>query len=286
MHSVSRKSPSAEVSNILDSFRKDPWVLWEDEPYSQERWIIKAELKRHFSGMCAYCERRCRNDVSQSEESDDRFIRGTTDHFRPRNGRACAQYDTRDIANCKCMRSQPANQLNFQAHSCEWDNLMYACYRCNQIKGNCWPIRRLLGRQVLAEGFPNPGARGLPERIFRYDVRRGLIEADEDACSWEERQLARHLIDFLNLDSDPENYPDDNGRYCGRQSELQSIKDREKTLPLPRQRLASAANFVTLLQDAIDEDRKLLWDLVDEGGIAFPSFVREYVRQEHPELMP
>ena len=286
MHSIARKPPSPDVSNILADFQTDPLSLWSDQSFSKERRTIRTELRKHFGGICAYCEAQCEERAKEDDGDMEPLDRGTTDHFRPRDGVTCVQDDTRDLTNCKCSRSNPDNRIDFASRSCEWNNLMYVCYRCNQIKGNCWPIRKLPGEQaVLAEGFPNPNQLGLAERIFRYDVSSGSIEVNEAIKDLDERQLARHLIDFLNLDSYGE-YPNDNGKYPCREVVLGKIKERELSLPLPQQRQAMASAVVGLLEASTDEDREAIWNYVKAGAVPFSSFVREYVRQKRPELLP
>ncbi len=147
---------------------------------SEDRRIIRDALWEDFSGCCAYCEARCTGRPGVSAQGE------TIDHFRPRS-------------------KFPNDWLN-------WLNLMYACTRCNETKGNAWPedadatnqrlsiINRY--RPVSAYVTPNAISAQRPaQEFFAYSLEDGTIAAAGHLTT-DEWSLAYRTIDDLDLNSD------------------------------------------------------------------------------------
>ena len=95
---------------------------WDDIASKDRRDIRDALASKDFGRICAYCEQPC-FPPSAPTEDDEKGCNPlrpgrltdeeTIDHFRPRS---------------RC----PDLWI-------DWDNLIYACYRCNQSKCDQWP---------------------------------------------------------------------------------------------------------------------------------------------------
>ena len=103
MHSVER-SPDPDFLAQMSTDHAN----W-DELDGGDRRRIRDALAHDFGPICAYCETQCEwpNSYRNSPRQE------TIDHFRPR--------------------------YRFPNLWLDWLNLVYACHRCNQTKGNSWP---------------------------------------------------------------------------------------------------------------------------------------------------
>ena len=179
MHSVPR-STEPDYWEQLKAERQH----WE-EVRSQERVLIRDSLVGDFGPICAYCERPCHSQGRPGSPSDAETI----DHFRPRS--------------------------LFPGLCLEWLNLVYACYRCNQRKGNQWPgfddaeINRRLtahytGKYVTPAEYVNPNwtiSEKPVREYFAFDVNTGAISPAEglDATEWS--MALRTILDIDLNDS-------------------------------------------------------------------------------------
>ena len=187
MHPVQR-SPEPDFWPELQA----TFLRWDDLG-SGERRQIRDALAGDFGPICAYCERPCHSQSRLGAPSDAETI----DHFRPRN--------------------------RFPTLYLEWLNLVYACDRCNQRKGNQWPsfddseINQRLsalysGRYVPPAEYVNPnwtvGQRPVRE-YFAFDVNTGAITPAEglDATEW---SMALRTILDIDLNDSSGNSPGEN----------------------------------------------------------------------------
>ena len=143
---------------------------------------------------------------------------GTTDHFRPRS--------------------------RFPHLTFEWLNLVYACHRCNQAKGNSWPgfDDQSIDMWLVAESprftpiseyvTPNAEAgRRAAQEHFEFRVETGEIRAAEQ-LSDEEWSMARRTIRDVDL-NDSRRGENDPGHLLNR---------RRRQRRLLEQRLSSLSN--------------------------------------------
>ena len=131
MHSVQR-SPEPDFLAQLQASHSQ----W-DELDGGNRRRVRDALAQDFNEVCAYCEQRCDPVASSGALNAE-----TIDHFRPRSW-------------------FPHLWLN-------WDNLIYACYRCNQSKRNNWPgyedamtnkiLEAMYPRYTVPSEYVNPNA--------------------------------------------------------------------------------------------------------------------------------
>lgn len=176
MHGVER-SPEPDFLAELRAVHSQ----WDDLD-GPERQRIRDALRTDFEGCCAYCEDWCVEGVA----GDDN--RGTVDHFRPRS--------------------------RFPDEWLAWLNLVYACRRCNDTKGNLWPEasdatnRRLsvISRYSGAVTYVNPSL--IPDQrpageFFEYRFDSGQMTA-ADGLSDSEWSMAVRTIADLDLNSDYE----------------------------------------------------------------------------------
>ena len=174
MHTVPR-SPEPGFLASIAAVRSQ----WSELSF-EERRNIRDALREDFSGCCAYCEKHCSGRPGVSEHGE------TIDHFRPRS--------------------------KFPDEWLRWPNLMYACVRCNDSKGNSWPEvtdnsnRRLsiIARYKPVSSYVSPNVHlGQPsaENYFAYRLTDGIIVAAE-TLSPDEWSLAYRTIDDLDLNSD------------------------------------------------------------------------------------
>lgn len=187
MHSVERSPEPDFWPEFEATFHK-----WDDlgRPHRSQ---IRDALSRDFGPICAYCERPCHSQGRPGAPSDAETI----DHFRPRN--------------------------HFPGLYLEWLNLVYACDRCNQRKGNRWPgfgdevinqqlTLRHAGQYVAPEEFVNPnwtaGQRPVRE-YFGFDSRTGAISPADglDANEW---SMALRTILDIDLNDSSGNSPGEN----------------------------------------------------------------------------
>ena len=117
MREIRRSTEPEFFGDLRLKYRK-----WDDLDGGDRRHIRHALAEGDFGRTCAYCEQPCcppsRPTEDEKRECDPlgpgrRTDEETIDHFRPRS-------------------RFPHLWLN-------WDNLVYACYRCNQSKCDQWP---------------------------------------------------------------------------------------------------------------------------------------------------
>ena len=164
---------------------------WEDLDGGSRRRIRDA-LARDFGPICAYCQQPCRptqpRAQSETEDTPPRDDEESIDHFRPRN---------------------LFPELRF-----DWDNMIYACYRCNQSKAGKWPVSDDMTNKLLTAAnrprytpvseYVNPnevgGLRPVQE-FFSFDVDTGEMTpvAELDQLEW---SIARRTIQDIDLNGE------------------------------------------------------------------------------------
>ena len=196
MHSVER-SPEPDFLAQM----RIAHATW-DELDGGDRRRIRDALAGDFSSICAYCEQLCqptrpRLRTEGGEESPWPYEE-TIDHFRPRS--------------------------RFPELWLDWLNLVYACYRCNQSKGDSWPAtddvkNRLLTavhkpRYVPVLEFVDPNAadsRRPAQEFFDFDFDSGEIRPAEelDALEWSSARRTIYDVDLNDELSDLGSYHPD-----------------------------------------------------------------------------
>ena len=192
MHSVIR---SPEPTNLFNEMRckySQDRTPWEKKDFGYDRWRIRRALEVDFGKVCAYCEQPCQHGSGENAE--------TVDHFEPRN---------------EC----PEKWL-------DWDNMVFACRRCNRIKGGKWPGKmrnwpenkgvypayddaeidaRLKSwhkdRYVSPSEYANPSAvsgKRIAQDLFSYNFVTGEIWPSESLEN-EEWSIARRTILDIDL---------------------------------------------------------------------------------------
>ena len=160
---------------------------------SRERQQIRDGLARDFGPICAYCERACSRPTAAGSSPNEETI----DHFRPRN--------------------------RFPALTFDWNNLVYACYRCNQRKGGQWPgYDDDVVNQFLAAGYPgrymppaeyvspNAEAGWRPAQDFftyNFDTGEMLPSSQLDSAEWSK---ALRTIRDIDLNDNADDSPSEN----------------------------------------------------------------------------
>ncbi len=111
MHSVQRSPEPGFFEELRAAYSR-----WKDLD-GASRIHIRNALAQDFGPICVYCERPCQpkqpRTQTEDEETSHRPNDETIDHFRPRS--------------------------RFPHLWLDWLNLVYACHRCNQLKGDSWP---------------------------------------------------------------------------------------------------------------------------------------------------
>ena len=156
---------------------------WDDLDAAERRRVRRA-LRSDFGGCCAYCQSSCAEDGGLAVRDG----LGTVDHFRPR--------------------------ADFTDEWLAWLNLVYACRRCNDTKGNLWPEasdatnRRLsvLSRYGDVVAYVNPSL--VPEQrpageFFEYHLDSGQMAAANRLSDGEWSMAFRTVADW-DLNSDYE----------------------------------------------------------------------------------
>ena len=107
MHYVDCGQPPASLKGI-EKFNSAGKPVWEfkSEEEKEKYSNFMHDLSRKFKSICAYCERPC---VPQGRGGSKNEV----EHFRPRE--------------------------HFGERMFQWENLMYACKRCNDRKENQFP---------------------------------------------------------------------------------------------------------------------------------------------------
>lgn len=170
------------------------WVdgkrVWEPEGKEYSDFII--HLQGRFESICAYCERRCERPPSGKKPERDQD--NTVDHFKPKS----------------CDR--------FPELTHSWENLVYACYRCNQAKGNKFPgkvpaekglIEDLIdqideadkyGKRFVdpseSDGYVNPRDPAEKAETFFEFSRDGKILPNHDLDNLKWSKAVRTICDF------------------------------------------------------------------------------------------
>ena len=247
MHSVPR-SPEPEFLAELRS----AYTNWDDLGGGDRR-RIRDVLARDFGLVCAYCEQFCQPTQPRAqtggEESPPPPDEESIDHLRPRS--------------------------LFPTLWLDWPNLIYACYRCNQSKGNAWPVADDVKNRLLAAAYrsrytpiseyvnPNEeqGLRAANE-FFDFDFDTGEIKPAEqiDDVEW---SMARRTIDDIDLND-----------------ELSGVEAYDPD-HLFNQRRYSLYLFIEQITSDSGLDHQIMWDatLPDKP---FSSFISAYLKQSFP----
>lgn len=216
---------------------------WDDLDAGERRRVREA-LRADFAGCCAYCEDRC----SKGGGTAAGGTQETVDHFRPR--------------------------ASFPDEWLTWLNLVYACRRCNDTKGNLWPDasdaanRRLsvMSRYSPVVTYVNPSL--VPEQrpagdFFEYRFDSGQMGA-ADGLSDAEWSTAVRTIADLDFNSDYE-----------------AVGDR---LPyLRRERLDFIVTRLGNPTEDIGRAVAILHEMTRPGQ-PFSGFVLAYARERFPLL--
>ncbi len=216
---------------------------------------IRDALKRDFGPVCAYCQHFCQPTQPRTEtgETPPPFDEESIDHFRPRG--------------------------RFPGFWLDWSNLVYACYRCNQNKGDQWPVFDDMKNQILTAAFrprytpvseyvnPNETDNRRPgHEFFGWDSDSGEMMPAERLAQVE-WSFARRTIDDIDLN--------------GELSELEGFdpdhifNQRRYHLYLFMERLNSDSNF-----------RNLVMQGVTPPGQPFFGFISAYLNGLSPEVSP
>ena len=152
-----------------------------DQLDASERRRIREVLRMDFEECCAYCENWCGEGSGKNDNN-----RGTVDHLRPRS--------------------------RFPDEWLTWLNLVYACQRCNDTKGNLWPelsdptnLRlSVIDRYTGATAYVNPNL--VPEHrpasdFFGYHFDSGEMVPASLLVDGEWSMAFRTITD-LDLNSD------------------------------------------------------------------------------------
>ena len=131
-----------------------------DQLDQDSRWCIRDALVQEFGTICAYCEQRCQSPTPAKKSNQAEI-----EHFRPRD--------------------------KFPDLWLDWMNLVLACRRCNQNKGNRWPgyqdereeltdrhLFRRDSRYTPVSEYVNPNSatsRRLTGEFFGFNVETGEI---------------------------------------------------------------------------------------------------------------
>lgn len=91
----------------LEDIAKTPKGFGDPDAYGK----FIPDLKRCFKGLCGYCERRCHRPPRGEKPSLPEH--NTVDHFKPYS--------------------------RFPDLTYSWENLVYACLRCNKVKNDQFP---------------------------------------------------------------------------------------------------------------------------------------------------
>ena len=187
MHSVPRSPEPDFWQEFLANFH-----TWDDLG-SRGRSQIRDALARDFGPICVYCERPCSRPTPSGNSPDEETI----EHFRPRS--------------------------RFPNLTFDWDNLVYACYRCNQRKGEQWPgyedgevNRRLTdlypGHYISPVEYPSPNlspGRRPAQEFFTFDFDTGEMLPDDDLDPLEWSSAVRTIRD-VDLNDNADGSPGEN----------------------------------------------------------------------------
>ena len=264
-----QRSPEPEFFGDL----RMKYQKWADLDSSDRRQIRYALAERDFGRTCAYCEQPCSPPSRPTEDEKRgcdplrpgrRTDEETIDHFRPRS---------------RC----PNLWL-------DWDNLVYACYRCNQSKCDQWPELDDKANSEFAIGYlsytpvsdyvnPNSGAGQRPAQdYFDFRIDSATTEVSPEmvpargidqggSLSAQEQSMAlRTILDIdLNDDKSGLGYSDSRHQW----------ERRRRHRDLLVRRLNSVADFETKFKIAIE------FMLPDKP---FSGFITAYLVNRFPSL--
>ena len=240
MHSVER-SPEPDFLAQL----RGAHTQW-DGLQGDERRRIRDALVQDFGTICAYCEQPCQSPTLYEDPNEE-----SIDHFRPRSPN------------------------RFPAQWLDWLNLVYACRRCNQAKGDRWPgyddtlVNQMLtaeaSRYVPVTEYVNPNAiegQRPSEDFFAYDAETGEIlpSGQLDGVEW---SIARRTIRDVDL----------NDRGLGENDESHLWNRRLKQRALLIERINGLDDFdakVNIMLEFMLPDKP------------FSSFVAAYIKGRFP----
>ena len=143
-------------------------------------------LERPFNRLCGYCERPCSRGKGKTDSNE-------VNHFRPR--------------------------VHFPELTFEWENLIYACRRCNLKKGEQFPGKtppngigaqtlpvsaKMNGKEYIdpsdADGYVNPRDQSnKAEKFFVFDLL-GQILPNPDL---DDREWSKSVRTICDLDLNP-----------------------------------------------------------------------------------
>lgn len=225
--------------NFLARMRTEK-TTWDDLDTS-DRVLIRGALARDFERTCAYCERDL--DLSTGQ--------ATIEHFRPRS--------------------------RFPDMAFDWLNLIYACRRCNDAKGNSWPgfddqdvdtgLKAMYPRysQVSEYVSPNSEAGRLPaQEYFSYDVETGEILPAERLGDEEWSMACRTIVD-IDLNDEKLGEYDPDHLWNRRKRRLRLLIERLNAVQDPFRKIRLAREFM----------------MPDKP---YSSFVAAYFKHHFPEL--
>ena len=165
----------------LDKLR-NPQMDWDKAAKSPEYGPFMADFSEKVGYLCGYCERYCQWEGDPLAED-----RNTVDHFRPKG-------------NPRYLH------LTF-----EWDNLVYACRRCNWAKGGQFPgitddpwfvlglTDKDLGSTVEARASRVYAHPSMTEGYFNPRNQEDWVAGEETPFAFDERGF---ILPNGNLDDD------------------------------------------------------------------------------------
>lgn len=214
-------------------------------------------LHTAFHGACTYCERRTNDgDV----EPPTKFF--TCDHFKPRHllchrdpsVGACSNDPSRHSSNCLIY---------------DWDNLVYACRSCADVKGGQWPRH---GESAIAYISPNcdPDDTASPDSVFSFDLSNGRIIV-HPKVNGITRNNAQRTIDDLAL----------NDRR-GPRNERTKYASKERKENLAELRSQWVKRLRETIQEIAKNEPRALPFVINEctqPGSRFSSICRQYIQE-------
>ena len=159
------------------------------------------DFSEKFSWFCGYCERACTWEGNRKADNHN-----TVDHFRPKGN------------------------SRYRSLAFEWDNLVYACYRCGQAKLEKFPgltdepvhgfiiklgqtewgksimsrASRVYGHPFMDEGYVNPRNQSDwvegEESWFVFDERGFILPND----NLDDQKWSKALRTIVDLDLNPD----------------------------------------------------------------------------------
>jgi uncharacterized protein (TIGR02646 family) len=240
MHSVER-SPEPDFFEEL----RVAYNQW-DELDGGDRNRIRDALVRDFGTICAYCEQSCQSPTRYEYPNEE-----SIDHFRPRSPN------------------------RFPGQWLDWLNLVYACRKCNQAKGDSWPgfgdtlVNQMLtaedSRYVPVSEYVNPSAikaQHPAEDFFAFDAETGemLPSSQLNGTEW---SMARRTIRDVDLN--------DSGLGANDEAHLWNLRLRQRALLI--ERINGLADFdakVNIMLEFMLPDKP------------FSSFISAYINGRFP----